>query len=108
MFFLLACYGKYDNSHLSIFRYNESDGISTLDPAFAKVRSTIWVTSQIFSPLVKMNHNLEVVPLIAKKWEISENGTRYIFNLRTDVFFHDHNLFENGRGRNVFASVIDN
>ena len=102
--FLLACDSKYDNSHLSIFRYNESDGISTLDPAFAKDRSTIWVTSQIFSPLVKMNHNLEVVPLIAKKWEISENGTRYIFNLRTDVFFHDHNLFDNGMGRNVFAS----
>ena len=102
--FLFACHSKYDNSHLSIFKYNESNGISTLDPAFSKDKATIWATSQIFSPLVKMNDNLDVSPLVAKKWEISEDGKRYIFNLRTDVFFHDHSVFENGKGRRVIAS----
>ena len=102
--FLFACNSKYDNSHLSIFKYNESNGISTLDPAFSKDKATIWATSQIFSSLVKMNDNLDVSPLVAKEWEISEDGKRYIFNLRTDVFFHDHSVFENGKGRRVVAS----
>ena len=102
--FLFACHSKYDNSHLSIFKYNESNGISTLDPAFSNDKATIWATSQIFSPLVKMNDNLEVIPLVAKKWEISENGKIYIFTLRSDVFFHDHSVFKNGKGRSVVAS----
>ena len=71
-FCLLACHSRYDNSNLSIFKYNESNGISTLDPAFSNDKATIWATSQIFSPLVKMNDNLEVVPLVARKWDISE------------------------------------
>ena len=105
LFFLFACHSKYDNSHLSIFKYNESNGISTLDPAFANDKATIWATSQIFSPLVKMNDNLEVIPLVAKNLpDTSENGKKYIFNLRTDVFFHDHSIFPNGKGRNVVAS----
>ena len=102
--FLFACHSKYDNSNLSIFKYNESNGISTLDPAFSDDKATIWATSQIFSPLVKMNDNLEVVPLIARKWEISEDGKKYIFTLRKDVFFHDHSVFKNGKGRSVVAS----
>ena len=51
-----------------------------------------------------MNDNLEVVPLIARKWEISEDGKKYIFTLRRDVFFHDHSVFKNGKGRSVVAS----
>ena len=72
--FLFACHSKYDNYHLTIFKYNESNGISTLDPAFSKDKATIWATSQLFSSLVKMNDNLEVIPLVAKKWDISEDG----------------------------------
>ena len=102
--FLFACHSKYDNSNLSIFKYNESNGISTLDAAFSKDKATIWATSQIFSPLVKMNDNLEVVPLVARKWEISEDGKKYIFTLRRDVFFHDHSIFRNGKGRSVVSS----
>lgn len=102
--FLFACHSKYDNSHLSIFKYNESNGISTLDPAFSNSQATIWATSQIFSPLVKINDNLEVTPLVSRKWEISENGKKYIFTLRPDVFFHDHSVFKNGKGRNVVSS----
>jgi len=102
--FLFACHSKYDNSNLSIFKYNESNGISTLDPAFSNDKASVWATSQIFSPLVKMNDNLEVVPLIARKWKISEDGKKYIFTLRRDVFFHDHSVFKNGKGRSVFAS----
>ncbi|MAO70955.1 MAG: ABC transporter substrate-binding protein [Flavobacteriales bacterium] len=104
IFFLLSCSEKYDNSNLKIFKYNESNGVSTLDPAFAKDKATIWVTSQIFNSLVKMNEELEVIPSISTSWKISEDGLVYTFFLRKDVFFHDHKFFENGKGRRVVAS----
>jgi len=102
--FVFACTNKYDNSNLNIFRYNESNGISTLDPAFAKDKATIWATSQIFNSLVKMDEDLKVKPSVASCWDVSENGLNYTFYLRKDVFFHDHEFFENGKGRRVVAS----
>ena len=50
-----------------------------------------------------MTH-LDVKPCIAKSWMISDDGLHYEFNLRNDVFFHDHEKFVNGKGRKVTAS----
>ena len=35
-----------------VFYYNESDGIATLDPAFAKNKSIMWVAHQLYNTLV--------------------------------------------------------
>ncbi len=35
--------------------------------------------------------------------EISEDGREYTFTIRNDVYFHDHDRFENGKGRKVTA-----
>jgi len=51
-----------------------------------------------------MNDQLVVKPCIAKSWDISADGLTYTFHLRDDVYFHDHELFENGKGRKVVAS----
>jgi len=85
-----------------IFRYNESKGISTLDPAFAKSQTIIWPVSQLFNGLVQMNENTELEPCIAKSWTISNDGKSYIFHLRTDVFFHSNSV--SGNNRKVVAS----
>jgi peptide/nickel transport system substrate-binding protein len=45
-----------------------------------------------------------VKPCIAKSWEISDDGLAYTFHLRDDVYFHDHPLFVNKKGRQVIAS----
>ncbi|MFB0925557.1 MAG: ABC transporter substrate-binding protein, partial [Vicingaceae bacterium] len=42
-------------------------------------------------------------PSIAKSWEISEDGKTYTFHLRSDVYFHNHELFSDGKGRKVVA-----
>ncbi len=91
-------------SDKSIFRYNEASGISSLDPAFAKDLPNIWACNQLFNGLVQLNDQLEVVPCIAKSWTVSENGTKYTFILREDVFFHDDDSFVGGKGRRVVAS----
>jgi peptide/nickel transport system substrate-binding protein len=46
---------------------------------------------------------MNVIPSIAYKFSISEDGLVYTFNLRNDVFFHDNPCFEGGKGRKVIA-----
>jgi oligopeptide transport system substrate-binding protein len=104
LFFLISCSGfKEDVEGLTVFRYNESSGITSLDPLYARSQANIWATSQIFNSLVQLDEKLQVVPAIAHKWNISDDGLVYTFYLRDDVFFHDDAVFENGAGRRVVA-----
>ena len=87
-----------------VFKYNQFTGISSLDPAFSRDQATMWATHQIFDGLVEVNEQLEVVPCIAKSWKLSEDGMQYQFNLRSGIKFHDHQLFDGGKGRSVTAA----
>ena len=84
---------KSDNENLKIFKYNESAGILTLDPIYAKDLPHIWACNQIFNGLVAFDDEMNVVPAIAKSWDISEDGMTYTFVLRDDVYFHEDECF---------------
>lgn len=88
----------------TVFRYNESKGIASLDPAFAKAQTTIWPVNQLFNGLVQMDEKLNILPCIAKSWAISEDGKVYTFYLHDDIVYHDHEVFKEGKGRAVVAS----
>jgi ABC-type transport system substrate-binding protein len=105
--FVTACGIDVDDSDKKIFRYNESAGMHTLDPAFSKDQATIWATNQLFNGLVQLDHDLNVKPSVAKSWDISSDALSYTFTLRNDVFFHNHELFINGKGRKVTASDFE-
>ena len=92
---LISSCGR-DNSHdedLKIFKYNESAGILTLDPIYAKDLPHIWACNQIFNGLVAFDDEMNVVPAIAKSWNISDDGMIYTFVLRDDVYFHEDTCF---------------
>ena len=74
----------------TVFRYNEHKNINSLDPIFAKDIANIQAVNQLFNGLVEMDNQLNVVPSIAKSWEISENGKIYSFKIDTTVKFHPH------------------
>jgi oligopeptide transport system substrate-binding protein len=61
----------------------------TLDPALTQDATSATYIEEIFSGLVTLNQDLEVVPDIADSWELSDDGTTYTFYLRDDVKFHD-------------------
>jgi len=100
---LLSCNSLPEDEQLSIFRYNEAAGITSLDPAFARDLANIWACNQLFDGLVMLDDKLNIVPAIARSWDISEDGRVYTFQLRDDVLFHDHEAFESGQGRPVNA-----
>lgn len=89
---LASCSNDKHTDNYNIFKYNESAGISSLDPAFAKDQANIWATKQLFNGLVQLDNELSVRPAIAKDWYISNDAKNYIFHLRTDVLFHQHEL----------------
>lgn len=62
---------------------------STLDPANCADSTAAGYIVEIFSGLVTLDGDLEVVPDIAESWNISSDGMTYTFHLRDDVFFHD-------------------
>ena len=96
--------GKFENDGRTVFCYNESAGITSLDPAFARDQANIWAVNQLFNGLVQLDDNLKVKPCIAKSWEISQDGLNYTFHLRNDVFFIPDEAFGEKKGRKVVAS----
>ncbi len=87
-----------------VFRYNENAAINSLDPAFAKIRPSIWVCNQLYNGLVQLDDSLNIKPDIAKSWTISPDGKTYTFTLRNDVRFHKNSLFGQDSTRIVVAS----
>ena len=85
-----------DEENLAIFKYNESAGILTLDPIYAKDLPHIWACNQLFNSLVAFDDQMNLVPMVAKSWDISEDGKIYTFHLRNDVQFHEDECFKKG------------
>ena len=95
---------REENRDHLVFRYNENAAVNSLDPAFAKIRPSIWVCNQLFNGLVQLDDSLNIKPDIAKKWDISPDGKTYTFTLRKDVYFHKNILFGKDSTRIVKAS----
>src|ERR1700722_19669393 len=106
MLLLGGCGPGTNEEKKKVFTYNESDGIATLDPAFAKNRSIMWAIHQIYGTLVETDADLHFVPGLARNWEVSADRRVWTFHLRTDVFFHDDPAFPGGKGRRFTATDI--
>src|SRR6476659_11038168 len=104
--FLVSCSAKRESAR-NIFHYKEQTGMSSLDPEFAKNQSIMLAVHQLYNTLVEVDQDLNIVPSLAKSWEISGDRRTYVFHLRNDVFFHDDVVFKNGKGRRLIAKDIE-
>lgn len=102
-FFISCSDDKQEKDTRTVFNYNEMAGITSLDPATSNNTEDIWPVNQLFNGLVQMNDSLNVIPCIAKKWFIDNEGLSYTFVLRDDVYFHDNECFTDKVGRKVTA-----
>ena len=71
-----------------VFRRQWADP-PTLDPHLTTDTTSSFVVVELFSGLVTLNTDLELVPDIAERWEISADGLQYTFYLRPNAKFHD-------------------
>jgi len=104
-FHLIGC-SSHEYPDKKIFHYNEASGIASLDPAFAKNQSIMWMIHQLFNTLIEVDQNMELKPMIAKSWDISRDNLIVTFHLRDDIYFHNDAAFPGGRGRKLVASDV--
>lgn len=90
-----------------IFRYNESSGLASLDPAFAKNKQVMWACHQLYNTLIEIDSNMQMQPSLATHWNISNDNLVFTFYLRNDVFFTDDACFINGKGRKLTAHDVE-
>ncbi|UKJ06997.1 ABC transporter substrate-binding protein [Solitalea lacus] len=102
--FTVACTSNEESTDKKVFNLNLDQGVTSLDPAFARNNNNIWCDNMLYNGLLQLSDSLTAVPAIAHGFEITNNGLTYIFHLRNDVFFHDNERFTDGKGRKVVAS----
>ena len=104
----LSCNRHKDKDMRTVFRYNESAGITSLDPAFAKDQANIWACNQLYNSLVQLDSQLQIQPCLAKSWTISEDGKKYQFILNNEVYFHqtDYFSFAGGKRKLTAGDVV--
>ncbi len=61
----------------------------TFDPGLAEDDISAFMVSQLFEGLVRIGGEYEVLPAAARRWEVDESGTRYIFQLRAGLKWSD-------------------
>jgi peptide/nickel transport system substrate-binding protein len=100
---MTACEDKPKPGDLKVFRYNQAEGITSLDPAFASIQSNIWAVNQLYNGLFELDNNLAVVPSLVESYDPPTDPLVYTFKLKKGVYFHDNPAFPNGLGREVTA-----
>ena len=101
-----ACESAPQQDSKKVFRYNQQNPITSLDPAFAKNQANMWGIDHLFNGLVYLDDSLNIIPCLAKSWTISADGLAYTFHLNNNVYFHDNQCFTNGKGRKMVASDV--
>ena len=68
--------------------YGEYGRPATMDPITSNDMISMRITELLFNGLVGIDEKQEIVPELAERWEISEEGLIYTFYLRQDVTWH--------------------
>lgn len=89
-----------------IYRINELENIRSLDPSRINDVVSHHVAHQIYDLLVDLDTSLNLIPQLATRWEISEDGMLYTFHLRKGVKFQDNACFPGGTGREMNANDV--
>ena len=61
----------------------------TMDPHLTTDNISGGLVNEIFGGLVTLGLDLKVVPDLAERWDVSDDGRVYTFHLRKDAKFHD-------------------
>ena len=61
----------------------------TLDPHLTTDATSATVIIEVFGGLVTIGPDLNIIPDLAERWDVTNDGTVYTFHLRQDAVFHD-------------------
>ncbi|ADU51081.1 extracellular solute-binding protein family 5 [Thermaerobacter marianensis DSM 12885] len=62
---------------------------ASLDPARAEGEAEVRLAALLYDGLVRLGPDGRLYPALARRWEVRDGGTRYVFWLRPGVRFHN-------------------
>jgi|SRR5690625_293093 len=96
IFVLVACNSNDETTNEEADGENESVldvALQSVPPALDPHMSTSTMTAEmsrnVYEPLVTIDENYEVQPMIAESWEVNDDYTVYTFHLRDEANFHN-------------------
>ena len=95
---LAACFGNGDRqtatsaSNDKLILSATKPG-SRMDPHLDVQWEVLYVLSAVYDTLIYQDGEGGFVPGLARSWTVSDDGLRYLFQLRNDVTFHDGSAF---------------
>lgn len=79
----------------------------TMNPNWRADPGAYYPANNIFSSLVTLPSNAtEVVPQLARGWDVSTDATTYTFHLRDDVTWHDGKPFTSADAEYTFNTIL--
>lgn len=102
-----ACERSDGSNRHTLIDSRDSYDPRSLDPALSTDVPTGRAVAYIFDGLTRFSEEAEVLPNLAKSWDVSDNGSSYIFNLRDDVRFHDNSPFSAYDVERSFMRALD-
>lgn len=103
--FLLSCTSSDRLEDYIYYRLNANP--TTLDPALITDVSSASIAAKLFNGLVRLNENLEIIPDIAERWEISKDGLRYRFYLKENIRFLNSREVKSQDFKYSFERILD-
>lgn len=90
-----------------ILKLNEEEYLKSLYPPNITEVAGQRIDNNIYEGLVRFNvKTLAIEPCIAKSWDISDGGKKFVFHLRQGIKFTDDPCFPEGKGRLLTAKDI--
>ncbi|RXZ80422.1 hypothetical protein EBB07_18890 [Paenibacillaceae bacterium] len=78
-----------------------------LDPQNQGSTSDNFVINAIYDNLVNYDKNGQIIPVLAEKWQFSDDGTQLTFTLRDGARFHDDTPVNADAVKTTFDRVLD-
>jgi methyl-accepting chemotaxis protein/ABC-type oligopeptide transport system substrate-binding subunit len=78
----------------------------TLDPVHIGASALGYLSKSVHANLVHYGEGAELIPGLAERWEVLEQGHVYRFHLRRNVRFHNGRLFEAKDVHDTFARLL--
>jgi len=110
LFIIVSCEGtkqELNNFEESSLRIADHIPFSTLNPFHAMDGAAASLLEIIYSPLIIIDENGEVLPHLARSWEISNDLKKWRFKIRNDVRFHDGSELKAADVLYTFKLIMD-
>lgn len=100
VFFVLSLYGK------DILNFATSQNVGPLNPHLYSPNQ-MYAQDMVYEGFVKFE-NGKIIPVLATSWQISDDGKKYIFNLRKNVKFSNNDEFDAFVVEKNFDAIMQN